>query len=44
MNKALALKGNGNKKILSSYLKETSKQHVEVDYRIFPSGLFRDIF
>ena len=44
MNKALALKGNGNKKFLSSHLKETSKQHVEVDYRIFPSALFRDIF
>ena len=31
-------------KILSSYLKETPKQYIEVYYRIFVSALFSEIF
>ena len=30
--------------ILSSYLKETPKQYIEVYYRIFISALFGEIF
>ena len=39
----LSLKGNG-KKILSSHLKETPKQYIEVYYRILISALFGEIF
>ena len=38
------LKGNSNKIFLSSYLKESPKQYVEVHYRIFIFALFGEIF
>ena len=38
------LKGKWQQKFLSSYLKETPKQYIEVNYRIFISALFGGIF
>ena len=38
------LKGKWQQKFLSSYLKETPKQCIEVNYRIFISALFGEIF
>mgnify|MGYP002804565026 CR=1 FL=1 len=38
------LKGKWQQKILSSHLKETPKQYIEVLHRIFTSALFREIF
>ena len=38
------LKGKWQQNFLSSHLKETLKQYVEVCYRIFISALFRKIF
>ena len=35
---------NGNNFFLTSHLKETPKQYMEVCYRIFISALFREIF
>ena len=36
--------GKWQQKFLSSYLKETPKQYIEVYYRILISALFREIF
>ena len=38
------VKGKWQQKFLSSYLKETLKQYIEVYYRIFISALFGEIF
>ena len=38
------IKGNWQQKFLSSYLKETPKQYIQVYYRIFISAFFGDIF
>ena len=38
------LKGKWQKKFLSSHLKETPKQYIEVYYRILISALFGEIF
>ena len=38
------VKGKWQQKILSSYLKETAIQYMEVYYRIFISALFGEIF
>ena len=40
----LLLKGKWQQKFLSSYLKETPKQCIEVNYRILISALFGEIF
>ena len=37
-------KGKWQQNFLSSYLKETSKQYIEVYYRIFISALFDETF
>ena len=37
-------KGRWGQKFLSSYLKETPKQYIEVYYRIFISALFGELF
>ena len=37
-------KGKWQQNFLSSYLKETPKQYIEVYYRIFISALFGEIF
>ena len=37
-------KGKLQQKFLSSHLKETPKQYIEVYYRILRSALFHDIF
>ena len=37
------VKRNYQQKCLSSHLKETPKQYIEVSYRIFNSALFREI-
>ena len=41
---SLTLKGKWQENFLSSHFKETSKQYIEVYYRIFISALFREIF
>ena len=38
------VKGKWQQNFLSSYLKETPKQYIEVYYRIFISALFGEIF
>ena len=38
------LKRKWQKNVLSSHLKETPKQYIEVYYRIFKSALFGEIF
>ena len=44
MNTTFPLKGKWQQIFLSSHLKETPKQYMEVYYRIFISALFREIF
>ena len=39
-----SIKGKWQQIFLSSHLKETPKQYMEVYYRIFISALFREIF
>ena len=38
------IKGKCQQKFLSAYLKETPKQYIEVNYRIFIPALFGEIF
>ena len=38
------IKGKWQQKILLSYMKETAKQYMEVDYKIFISVFFGEIF
>ena len=38
------IKGKWQQNVLSSHLKETPKQYIEVYYRIFISALFGEIF
>ena len=44
MGPSVLLKGKWQQKFLSSYLKETPKQCIQVNYRIFISALFGEIF
>ena len=38
------IKAKWQQKILSSYLKETPKQYIQVYYRVFTSAFFGEIF
>ena len=42
--KKQSIKGKWQQNYLSSYLKETPKQYIEVYHRIFISALFGEIF
>ena len=44
LNDCPRVKGKWQQNVLSSHLKETPKQYIEVYYRIFISALFGEIF